>query len=344
MKKIQTLCGVLALVIAFASCSSGGGGSSDGDGTQTTGGISTKTLNALVGGLYWGAPNELTETSTPHLIITEATQDEINSTFWNCVNSGGAKAVDADYSATVILDKDITGGFVAYLSRNGAHKAKLYIIPKGGNRTITVDTTAHIAFDIRGDITLILGNGITLKGNLHGSEPLVKLNESTEARGKAELIMKEGSAITDNGGGGVQIGDRGIFTMEGGTISGNKSTEKGAGVWVNANTAIFIMKGGVIKNNETSFNFGGGGVGVSPSGQGHFYMESGVIYGSEASAGLANKAPLPGVGEDPAPAALFAGDATSSEYGKYNDAGSWVRTDYLTDSNTTIRVTKGVKQ
>ena len=153
-----------------------------------------------------------------------------------------------------------------------------------------MDTTVHIAFDIQGDITLILGNGITLKGSSDGRKPLVNLNEAVETRGKAELIMKEGSAITDNGGGGVA---------------------------------------------------------VQPSGSAKFYMESGVIYGSEAAVGLANKAlPLEEGEEGVATHALFVGEggSTAAEYGKYNDACTWVKTAVLTSSAATVRVEKGVKK
>jgi hypothetical protein len=116
--------------------------------------------------------------------------------------------------------------------------------------------TQNWLFRIYGGISLTLRDGITLQGpSGNNIAPLVLVDGG-------KLIMKEESKITGNThtdivstkGGGVFVDNGGIFTMEGGTISGNKAS-LGGGVYVADGT--FNMESGSIENN-TATVFGGG--------------------------------------------------------------------------------------
>jgi hypothetical protein len=95
--------------------------------------------------------------------------------------------------------------------------------------------------------------------------------------------MKEKASVSGNTasnsgwkdcGGGV-YNESGLFTMEGGAISGN-TTSEGGGVYVTGGT--FTMQDGSISGNTTKE--GGGGVGIE---YGNFTMEGGTISGNKAA-------------------------------------------------------------
>lgn len=97
-------------------------------------------------------------------------------------------------------------------------------------------------------------------------------------------LRMNGGSITGNGAsdpdyqyGGVHIGGDGVFTMTGGTISGNTASSGGGGVYVNHGS--FNMSGGSITGNTAS---SGGGVYIS---YGTFTMNDGTISGNTASDG-----------------------------------------------------------
>jgi len=150
------------------------------------------------------------------------------------------------------------------------------IILKGTDKAQTI-TISHdsSSFSVRPGITLILDNNITLRGRNDNIMPLVIV--------RGFLIMKSGSAITGNNntngpGGGVSVGEGGIFTMEGGKIFDNTCVKYGGGVAV---SGIFDMKGGIISGNTTQF--GGGGVAVDNSGI--FTMSGGTISSNTVNSG-----------------------------------------------------------
>ena len=102
------------------------------------------------------------------------------------------------------------------------------------------------------------------------------------------VFTMNGGAISGNrnnfgGGGGVYVDDEGVFTMNGGAIHGNSAYE-GGGVYV-ADDSVFTMTGGVIANN--SCMGGGGGVYVS---WGSTFTVSGnpVVSGNTNSVGAAD--------------------------------------------------------
>jgi uncharacterized repeat protein (TIGR02543 family) len=92
-----------------------------------------------------------------------------------------------------------------------------------------------------------------------------------------------GNTATANAGGVMVNG--GTFTMNNGVVSGNIANGSGGGVYINA--GAFIMKDGELSGNTAASN--GGGVFVNSN---HTFTKasSGVIYGSDASAGLKNTA------------------------------------------------------
>ncbi|GAB6391969.1 MAG: putative lipoprotein [Treponematales bacterium] len=118
------------------------------------------------------------------------------------------------------------------------------------------------------------------------------------------FIMNDG-VISENTtaerGGGVSAG---IFTMNGGTISGN-STQYGGGV----NAGTFTMKGGTISGNTARE---GGGVRVRSDGK--FIKTGGIIYGSNAPDGQANTA----IGDDSGHAVAIGGGIWSRPSKKRN--------------------------
>jgi len=98
-------------------------------------------------------------------------------------------------------------------------------------------------------------------------------------------IIRNNAAIgtSNDGGGGVEMQTRGVFTMHGGDIDSNFSRQTGGGVRLLSNTA-FTMYGGTIYGNTA--NSAGGGVRVSvtagaavPS---NFNMHGGEIVGNNA--------------------------------------------------------------
>lgn len=103
----------------------------------------------------------------------------------------------------------------------------------------------------------------------------------------SENTAKNNDSNSPNGdGGGVSINSYGEFTLNSGTISGNKAVY-GAGVHVNSSdgsdgSGKFTMKGGTISGNTASYrdNSGGGGIHLC---KGTFTMNGGTVSGNEAT-------------------------------------------------------------
>jgi TolB-like protein len=166
----------------------------------------------------------------------------------------------------------LTGSFTLSSAITFSENASKTVTITGDSQMRTINN-CHI-FVSKG-IYLVLGNNVTLDGNRKGTVVYV-FNGS--------LTLQEG-AVLRNGSeqGGVYI-DGGIFTMNGGTISGNKSIA-GGGVFINSKNSTFIMNGGTISGNTATEN--GGGV----SNIGDFRMIGGTISGNTANkegGGVAN--------------------------------------------------------
>jgi len=103
-------------------------------------------------------------------------------------------------------------------------------------------------FTVRPNLTLVLGENITLQGHSQNNDSLVKVEGGT-------LVMNDSSAIIGNtatyNGGGVYVGSgnvngryaSGTFTMNGGIIS-NNIARIGGGVCIDSGT--FAKTGGTI--------------------------------------------------------------------------------------------------
>jgi len=142
-------------------------------------------------------------------------------------------------------------------------------------RTITQTANGQRHFIVNGSLTL--GSNITLQGGTAMSN--TNNAGGVEVRGGGHLFMNVGSTIRNcrrtivGGavsliGSGIAVSTRARFTMNGGTLIGNRATNGGA---VNIGTnSVMRMYGGSITNNETSdnsayANVGGGGVRLSNS-------------------------------------------------------------------------------
>jgi uncharacterized repeat protein (TIGR02543 family) len=161
-------------------------------------------------------------------------------------------------------------------------------------RILSLSTNGSL-FTIESGITLTLGNKVALQGRNGNSASLVVVNAG------GALTMENGSKVSGNtnstyypyrGGGGVYV-DGGVFTMNGGEISGNSATYStysdyyrftyyssyGNGVYMSS--GVFTMNGGEISGNRTSSTYSYGG-GVYVDG-GVFTMNGGEISGNSAS-------------------------------------------------------------
>jgi hypothetical protein len=153
---------------------------------------------------------------------------------------------------------------------------------KGGERIVSLEGNGSL-FTVESGITLVLEDGVTLKGHSSNTASLIRVNSS------GNLVLIDGAKISGNTaqasnspistssyGGGVYV-DGGTFMMSGGEISRNIATTSsytdayGGGVYVNYGT--FTMSGGAINgntaqasNSPASASFGGG-----------VYMESGTF-------------------------------------------------------------------
>jgi len=206
------------------------------------------------------------------------------------------------------------------------------------NITLTSGSSAYASLvKVESGGTLIMNAGSKISGNKYWFIDSTSYSTSTYGGGvhiAGGTFTMNGGEITDNEafyGLGVYVGS-GAFTMNGGKITGNKSDDgHGGGVYVNSG-AVFTMTGGEISGNGTRDNSSyevrrGGGVFTS----GIFRMSGGVIYGSNASASLQNKATTG--------AALYRGSGTA-QYGTFNGA-TFVSAGNLNTSENTIRVVNG---
>jgi hypothetical protein len=150
------------------------------------------------------------------------------------------------------------------------------IVLRGDNVNRTIRLSSHgNMFVIRPNVTFVLENNITLHGHNQNTGSIIYVDGGT-------LKMNTGSTITgnlksSNNGGGVYVANKGIFEMNGGTISGNAAFNEGGGVYIYGG-GTFTMKGGTISGN-TAHQWGGG-IDVN---SGTFVMRGGTITGNTAT-------------------------------------------------------------
>jgi len=155
----------------------------------------------------------------------------------------------------------------------GAINVTVALVGVGGNRTIMLQSNGTM-FEVTDKITFILDNNVTLMGHKYNNHPLVRVS-------RGGIFTMNGGAISGNdnsegwgssSGGGVVVSS-GNFTMNNGTISGNTASYGGG---VNVNFGTFTMNGGIISGNIAKH---GGGVSIG----GTFNMKGGVITDNAAS-------------------------------------------------------------
>ena len=168
------------------------------------------------------------------------------------------------------------------LSYSGMNNIIIRLISNGEERVISHSGGKGYLLIIESGVTLILDNGITLKGRDPNNTATVMVNSG------GNLIMNAGSKITGNirgtgssdasAGGGVFVAGNAKFTMTGGKIHGN-SAWHGGGVCLGSN-ASFILIGGEIYGNKADQ-----GGGVYFGGKANFNMTGGEIYANTTRQG-----------------------------------------------------------
>ncbi|MDR0561309.1 MAG: zinc-ribbon domain-containing protein [Spirochaetaceae bacterium] len=174
----------------------------------------------------------------------------------------------------VVLGKDEAVPYVIFQFEG----KRITVSLQGDEHERTVSWEAPIdkpMFAVPSGVTFTLEAGITLKG-------LAESGSSVVAVEKGGNFTMTGGSISGNSasnkGGGVYVSERGNFIMNGGSISRNSAAYYGGGVFV-SNGGNFIMNGGSISRNSTLYS--GGGVFVSNGG--NFTMTDGSISGNSAS-------------------------------------------------------------
>jgi hypothetical protein len=132
-----------------------------------------------------------------------------------------------------------------------------------------------------GGSNFIMHNGNITGNSTNRSGGGVFVNKGTYTMNNGTI--SENKAGNRNGG-GIHI-QEGAFTMNNGTISGNSCNWWGGGV--NVPDGTFTMNNGIISGNKSQY---GGGVAVHPNTTFIKSSRAGIIYGSNASASLANRA------------------------------------------------------
>lgn len=145
---------------------------------------------------------------------------------------------------------------------------------------ITIKNASNFGLRVKDGANVTLGEGAVVSRCSRGGVWIENGGTLTMKRG-AKISENENDVSNSKIGGGV--GNNGTFIMEGGEISGNRTSPSdihGGGVY---STGTFIMKGGIISGNNTSTTYsapGGGGVCING---GTFTMEDGTISGNAAS-------------------------------------------------------------
>jgi len=153
------------------------------------------------------------------------------------------------------------------------------LIGHGEERTITLNSNGSM-FTVNAGVTLTLDENITLRGRGSNNATLVGVSSNGIFTMNGGEISGNTITSSTSYGGGVNV--YGIFTMNGGKISGNTASY-GGGVCVNGS---FTMNDGEISGNTATRNYSsyGGGVYVN----GSFIMYGGEISGNRVSSPGAN--------------------------------------------------------
>jgi hypothetical protein len=291
LRKILTICIVIAFIFALAACGSaeggpgGGGGGGDDNGETYTLNVSGTDLFSALQNLESGGTyivNVTGNAAFPSEVWVEgdnfynpAVTLTIQGTGTNTI-TGTEGIFDVTGGSTLTL-KDITliAGFDLYNSGGPCVKisyGSTLVLEDGAKITSQNDHRPGVW--VEGMFTM---NGGEIYGNAAYWGGGVRVADG------GTFIMADGKIYgnTASDGGGVFVstagGSDGTFIMQGGEIYGNNATGDGGGVFV---IGSFIMQGGAIYGNTAEST--GGGVQVGDGGS--FLKENGaIIYGSDDS-------------------------------------------------------------
>jgi len=186
---------------------------------------------------------------------------------------------------------DLNGKFInREATSSSSDSAVIYV--RGGELTL-VNSNENEESEIMGGYKDTSGGGGIVVGPNEESKLTVSsgitISGNTSMRGAVYVqggeFTLDGGTISDNTGtdssygGGVCVESGGKFTMESGSITGNKALI-GGGVFIDSGSS-FTMRGGSITSNEASRD--GGGVFVNSGGE--FYLHAGSITKNEAFTG-----------------------------------------------------------
>ena len=159
-----------------------------------------------------------------------------------------------------------------YSVQNGTYKLSNDVTLDG---TLFIASSSTVTIDLNGHT---LSRGLTeATHNGFGIDCYGKLTITDSSKDQTGVFTgaynKNYTAESNNGGGAVIVRKPGVFTLDSGTISGNKCSYSGAAVLVIAN-GTFLMKGGRITNNTAEGEVAQAAVSVI---NGTFEMSGGSI-------------------------------------------------------------------
>jgi hypothetical protein len=226
------------------------------------------------------------------------------------IQSKGNGTAGKPKTYTIIVHGDVTvppthGSFPIPASFSSVQHIEVTLKGDGEKRKLNLGAKGNILYIGSNQKLIIDDENLTLQGRTDNTTSLLFIAPG------GNLELKNGNIIGNiskdslgsTNGGGVFINESGVFTMSGGTISGN-SGSLGGGVYVcggtftmsdgtisdnlvgggvNVGGGTFTMKDGTIEGNKLTNGYNGGG-GVSVVEGGEFIMKGGVIRRNEATA------------------------------------------------------------
>jgi predicted outer membrane repeat protein len=188
--------------------------------------------------------------------------DDLKAAIGNVGNNASAVIVLNSYSYSTDTTINIDNG------------KKITLKSAYGFAVITRNNNDIVLLEVENGASLTIQN-VIVSGSLSPNKTNPLINVS------GNLVLESSGTITGNliskDAGAVYVAAGGKFTMNGGTISGNKAAN-GGGVYVGAD-GTFTMNGGIISGNTAT----GKGGGVYVDGVGTFTKTGGIIYGYKAS-------------------------------------------------------------
>ncbi len=183
---------------------------------------------------------------------------------------------------TVTLD---LAGFTINRNKDTDASAGLVIYVRDGGKLIINDTSENGTGTITGGNCTGEGGGIRVNGTLEMNGGTITGNNATKKGGGlyvagGTVTLNDGAVISENeaaDGGGIYITGAGKVTMNGGEISSNTSTTDGGGIKLSGENATVTINGGSITENKSAY---GAGLHVN---QGTLTFNDGKISKNEAA-------------------------------------------------------------